>query len=115
MVANTHSTPLKRRKSILDPPIFPNFDEFEEPSVLVAVMTYLSYAVLIVFGHLRDFMTRVGLEKSHRPVEKGNTVSRYLCWNVHQSAGTHWWFLALCMTNAIAWLPNFAGVCAIIC
>jgi serine palmitoyltransferase len=74
MVANSHSTPLKRRKSILEPPIFADFDEFEEPSLLVAVMTYLSYAVLIVFGHLRDFMTRVGLEKSHRPVEKGNLV-----------------------------------------
>jgi serine palmitoyltransferase len=74
MVANAHSTPLKRRKSILEPPIFADFDEFEEPSLLVAVMTYLSYAVLIVFGHLRDFMTRVGLEKSHRPVEKGNLV-----------------------------------------
>lgn len=67
-----HGHALAKRQ--LEPPIFDGFDEFEEPSIIVAVLTYLSYAVLIVFGHLRDFMRKVGLEKSHIPSEKGNVV-----------------------------------------
>lgn len=67
-------SPLKRRKSLLEAPIYPGFNEFEEPHIVVALLTYISYAFLIIFGHLRDFMRRTGLETSRIPKEKGNVV-----------------------------------------
>jgi len=30
----------------------------------VSLVTYLGYSLLFIFGHLRDFMRRTGLEKS---------------------------------------------------
>eukprot|EP00043_Microstomoeca_roanoka_P011180 m.105474 g.105474 ORF g.105474 m.105474 type:complete len:528 (-) comp15116_c0_seq1:331-1914(-) len=44
-------------------------EEFEATPILVALMTYLGYAVLYVFGHLRDFLRAHGLEKSKTPKE----------------------------------------------
>jgi serine palmitoyltransferase len=64
----------KNRGTFKEPPIYSNYDEFEEPSMWVAICTYASFAILIVFGHLRDFLRKRGIEKSHIPMEKGNTV-----------------------------------------
>lgn len=64
----------KIRGTHKEPPIFENFDEFEEPSLWVAIATYASFAILIVLGHLRDFLRKRGIEQSHIPVEKGNVV-----------------------------------------
>jgi len=36
---------------------------FEETPLIIAVLTYLGYAVLIIFGHLRDFMRNWSIEK----------------------------------------------------
>ena len=36
---------------------------FEETPLIIAVLTYLGYAVLIIVGHLRDFMRRWNIEK----------------------------------------------------
>eukprot|EP00123_Amoebidium_parasiticum_P015071 comp22770_c0_seq1/m.35603 comp22770_c0_seq1/g.35603 ORF comp22770_c0_seq1/g.35603 comp22770_c0_seq1/m.35603 type:complete len:528 (-) comp22770_c0_seq1:359-1942(-) len=70
---NGHSKPVVRKTYEPEPPIFgAQHDEFEEPTIWVAVWTYLSYAVLIVFGHARDLMRRYGLESSKVPREKGN-------------------------------------------
>lgn len=53
-------------------------DEFEETPLNAAVMTYLSYFFLLIFGYLRDFMRKYGLEKSKGKKETGNKVIQYL-------------------------------------
>ncbi|XP_055944100.1 serine palmitoyltransferase 2-like [Argiope bruennichi] len=39
-------------------------EEFEETPYLIVLTIYLCYAVLMVFGYLRDFMRKSGLEKN---------------------------------------------------
>ncbi|CAL1268714.1 unnamed protein product [Larinioides sclopetarius] len=39
-------------------------EEFEEAPYLIVLTIYLCYAVLMVFGYLRDFMRKSGLEKN---------------------------------------------------
>ena len=53
-------------------------DEFEETPLNAAVMTYLSYFFLLIFGYLRDFMRKYGLEKSKGKKETGNKVIQYI-------------------------------------
>jgi serine palmitoyltransferase len=53
-------------------------EEFEETPIIVAVLTYIGYFVLVVFGYLRDFMRNYGIEKSKTGKEYGNEVSIYL-------------------------------------
>lgn len=50
-------------------------EDFEDTPYPVAVLTYLSYFILILFGYLRDFMRKYGLERSKAPKEFGNKVS----------------------------------------
>lgn len=52
-------------------------EEFEDTPFQVAVLTYLSYFFLILFGYLRDFMRKYGLERSKAPREFGNKVSEW--------------------------------------
>lgn len=41
-----------------------SFDEtFEETPILAAIMTYLSYGLMVVIGHIRDFLRSIGIEK----------------------------------------------------
>ena len=47
-------------------------EESEEIPLHAAVMTFISYFFLILFGYLRDFMRRYGLEKSKAFKEAGN-------------------------------------------
>lgn len=53
-------------------------EEFEETPLLVAVLTYIGYFVLVVFGYLRDFMRNYGIERSKTGKEYANEVSLYL-------------------------------------
>ena len=53
-------------------------EEFEDTPFQVAVLTYLSYFFLILFGYLRDFMRKYGLERSRAPKEYGNKVRKCL-------------------------------------
>ena len=55
-------------------------EEFEDTPFQVAVLTYLSYFFLILFGYLRDFLRKYGLEKSKAPKEHGNKVRYGLFW-----------------------------------
>ncbi|XP_071403068.1 serine palmitoyltransferase 2-like, partial [Centroberyx affinis] len=42
------------------------FDEsFEETPMLVAVLTYMGYGILTVFGYLRDFLRHWKIERCH--------------------------------------------------
>jgi len=61
------------------------FESFEETPLLIAVLTYIGYGVLIVFGHLRDILRSWGCEsvptaaepvsevRSRRAYTKGST------------------------------------------
>lgn len=41
----------------------PFVETFEETPLSIAVLTYLGYAVLVVIGHIRDFLRSIGFEK----------------------------------------------------
>uniref|UniRef100_A0AAZ3NYT3 serine C-palmitoyltransferase n=1 Tax=Oncorhynchus tshawytscha TaxID=74940 RepID=A0AAZ3NYT3_ONCTS len=40
-------------------------ESFENPPMYVAVMTYLGFGIVTLFGYFRDFLRAVGLEKCH--------------------------------------------------
>jgi len=49
------------------------FELFEETPLIVAVLTYLGYTVLLIFGHVRDFLRNWNIEKvptAAEPVEE---------------------------------------------
>ena len=68
-----------------------NCEEFEEPPMRIVVMTYIAYAILMLFGYLRDFMRHYGLEKSQAFKERGNKVCYKILvlflWVKHRSNG----------------------------
>ena len=47
----------------------------EEIPLVIALVCYFSYAVLILFGHLRDLLRRSGIEKNQFAQEKERQVS----------------------------------------
>lgn len=44
-------------------------EEKEEIPITIAILCYLSYAIVILFGHLRDFLRYMGWEKTKQAVE----------------------------------------------
>jgi len=40
-----------------------HLDMSEETPLIIAVLTYLGYAVLIIVGHMRNFLRRWNIEK----------------------------------------------------
>lgn len=48
----------------------PFVESFEETPMLVAVLTYMGYAILTVFGHLRDFLRHWKIEKCNITAER---------------------------------------------
>ena len=47
---------------------------FEETPLLVAVITYIGYGVLVIFGYFRDFLRLYKFEKTKAAKEKGRKV-----------------------------------------
>uniref|UniRef100_A0A8C5NGQ3 serine C-palmitoyltransferase n=1 Tax=Gouania willdenowi TaxID=441366 RepID=A0A8C5NGQ3_GOUWI len=45
-------------------------EPFEQAPMYVAVMTYLGFGIVTLFGYLRDFLRAVGLEKCHLAQER---------------------------------------------
>ncbi|NP_001158603.1 Serine palmitoyltransferase 2 [Oncorhynchus mykiss] len=43
----------------------PFVEQFEETPLLVAVLTYVGYGILTIFGYLRDFLRNWGVENCH--------------------------------------------------
>ncbi|KAM9466092.1 serine palmitoyltransferase 2 [Clarias gariepinus] len=43
----------------------PFIESFEETPMMVAVLTYMSYGILTIFGYLRDFLRQWKIEKCH--------------------------------------------------
>ena len=50
---------------------------FEETPLLVAVITYIGYGVLVIFGYFRDFLRLYKFEKTKAAKEKGRKVQNY--------------------------------------
>uniref|UniRef100_A0A8C6SU22 serine C-palmitoyltransferase n=1 Tax=Neogobius melanostomus TaxID=47308 RepID=A0A8C6SU22_9GOBI len=48
----------------------PRHEPFEQAPMYVAVMTYLGYGLVTLFGYFRDFLRAVGLEKCHVAQER---------------------------------------------
>nr|XP_046257049.1 serine palmitoyltransferase 3 isoform X2 [Scatophagus argus] len=48
----------------------PRQESFEQAPMYVAVMTYLGFGIVTLFGYLRDFLRAVGLEKCHLARER---------------------------------------------
>ncbi|XP_053553337.1 serine palmitoyltransferase 2 [Bombina bombina] len=46
-------------------------EAFEETPMLVAVLTYMGYGILTLFGYLRDFLRAWKIEKCHNATERG--------------------------------------------
>ena len=44
-------------------------EEFEETPLYAAVLTYINYAILCLFGWLRDFMRQSNIEKKRGAVD----------------------------------------------
>ena len=51
------------------------FESFEDTPLFVAILTYLSYAILIVFGHLGDFLRKKGIIHAPQLNEENRPVS----------------------------------------
>ena len=57
----------------------PKLEEFfEETPLIVAVVTYIGYGILVIFGYLRDFLRYHGFEKTKSAKERGNKVFKDL-------------------------------------
>ncbi len=50
-------------------------ETFESPPLLAALFTYVSYAILVVFGHLADLLRRLKLKKDRVYVNVEGAVS----------------------------------------
>lgn len=48
----------------------PFVESFEQTPMLVAVLTYMGYAILTIFGHLRNFLRHWKIEKCHITAER---------------------------------------------
>ena len=48
----------------------PFSESFEETPLLVAVLTYMGYGILTIFGYLRDFLRYWSIEKCNVAQEK---------------------------------------------
>ena len=46
-----------------------SMESFEETPLLVAIVTYISYGVLIIFGHIRELLRKCNFEKVPVPSE----------------------------------------------
>jgi serine palmitoyltransferase len=70
-----------------------HFESFEETPLAIAVLTYIAYAILIVIGHLRDFLRRWKFEKvpaNAEPVKEVSCIAvkeifRYFITDVYMS------------------------------
>jgi len=59
------------------------FELFEETPLIIAVLTYLGYAVLIVVGHIRDFMRNWNIEKVPMAAEPVKEVTNQFAYFQH--------------------------------
>jgi hypothetical protein len=50
-------------------------ETFESIPFLQAFYTFLSYSILHIFGHLREFLRRVGLDRRQGAVDNNTNVS----------------------------------------
>lgn len=51
-------------------------EQFEETPLYAAILTYISYGILCLFGWLRDFLRQSGLEKKRGAVDPNASLVR---------------------------------------
>lgn len=54
---------------------------FEEPPLFRAVMTYISYGLLTLIGHVVDFLRRIGVVKDTDALRKDVSGALYIVWS----------------------------------
>ena len=54
-----------------------SFESFEETPLWIAVLTYLGYGILILFGHFRDLLRKWNVEKVPMSAEPVKPVSSF--------------------------------------
>lgn len=66
-------TPATRKQS---EPEYDEYDEsFENPPFLMVMGAYMCLSLFVIFGHLREFLRRIGLDGTMDTTEYGNSVS----------------------------------------
>lgn len=70
-------------------------EAFEETPMLVAVLTYVGYGVLTLFGYLRDFMRQWKIEKCQNAIEREEQKV---------TTGRHQCLVGNCVAEAIVWV-----------
>lgn len=58
-------------------------ESFEETPLLVAIITYISYGILIIFGYIRELLRKCNLEKAPVASEYLTEVSLQLMITLH--------------------------------
>jgi len=53
----------------------PNNETFEETPIWIAIFMYLTYAIMVVIGHIRDSLRSIGLEEEKSCTESKRVVS----------------------------------------
>lgn len=86
----------------------PFVESFEETPMLVAVLTYMGYGILTIFGYLRDFLRHWKIERCHIAREKEEQRVRGHAPSPAPRRVTHicpvaspGWFLALSHRGAV--------------
>lgn len=58
------------------------FESFEDPPLAIAILTYLGYALIILVGHIRDFLRHYGIERVKSYTEPKLKVILYINNNI---------------------------------
>lgn len=94
--------------------------------MLVAVLTYVGYGVLTLFGYLRDFLRHWRIEKCHHATERDeqkvivreslvllNRIRSWKCCHFHSFPSPKWKFVRMELsfeTGGLLWLWDQPGV-----
>ncbi|CAB1343074.1 unnamed protein product [Coregonus sp. 'balchen'] len=68
----------------------PFVEQFEETPLLVAVLTYMGYGILTIFGYLRDFLRNWGIEKCHDFVPLYQDFENFYTRNLYMRIRDNW-------------------------
>jgi serine palmitoyltransferase len=82
-------------------------ESFEEAPLWAAIVTYIGYGILNIFGWIRDFLRAIGLEKNTGAKDSNPPVNFALFLNIYKAFFFINFFLA--QQNSV-----YKGLCSII-